>query len=132
MIARLMGIDVITPRELLHTEIREQTNVYDVNSRASWESAHVPGATHLDPAAFIAGDLPADRTLRLVFYCSNSWCRKAPIAARRARAMGYANVWVMAAGITGWCAAGLPTDSVQESGRPAAGAAPAAIHRSSA
>jgi rhodanese-related sulfurtransferase len=47
----------------------------------------------------------------LVFYCSNPLCRKAPTAARRARKMGYTNVHVMSAGINGWLAAKLPTES---------------------
>jgi len=81
-----------------------------VNSRRSWASTRVPGALHLDPARFAAHDLPADRAVPLVFYCSNYLCRKAPLAARRARQLGYANVRVMSAGISGWLAAGLPIE----------------------
>jgi rhodanese-related sulfurtransferase len=56
-------------------------------------------------------DLPADRDSTLVFYCSNFMCRKAPNAARRAKDMGYRNVYVMSAGISGWVGAPLPTES---------------------
>jgi len=38
-------------------------------------------------------------------------CRKAPNAARRAKKMGYANVTVMSAGISGWLASKLPSES---------------------
>jgi len=38
-------------------------------------------------------------------------CRKAPNAARRAQRMGYGNVQVMRAGIKGWVAGEMPTES---------------------
>ena len=74
-------------------------------------SCLVPGAVNLDAAHFIQDELPADKTRGLVFYCSNPMCRKAPGAARRAQAMGYGNVKVLSAGISGWRAARLPTSS---------------------
>ncbi len=46
-----------------------------------------------------------------MFYCSHPLCRKAPNAASRARKMGYPNVMVMSAGISGWLSAGLPTEA---------------------
>jgi rhodanese-related sulfurtransferase len=73
--------------------------------------ARVPGARNLDPAAYKDSDLPSDKNAFLVFYCSNPLCRKAPNAARRAKNLGYSNVHVMSAGISGWLAAKLPTES---------------------
>jgi len=110
MFARLMGLKAISPGEL-HQMIRtHQVTVIDVNSRQSWIKAHVPGALNLDPANYNDGDLPPDRESSLVFYCSNSMCRKAPNAARRAKKMGYGNVKVMSAGISGWLATKLPIE----------------------
>ena len=61
------------------------------------------------------GDLPLIlgdiRDAELVFYCSNPMCRKAPLAAKRARDLGYANVRVLSAGIQGWLNASLPVES---------------------
>jgi rhodanese-related sulfurtransferase len=112
-----MGLPVISPAEL-HERMRSGPMVvFDVNDEARWRTTRVPGARHLDPHSFAAGDLPADREGLLVFYCSNPLCRKAPNAARRARGMGYRNVYVMSAGISGWINASLPTDS----GEPASG-----------
>jgi len=112
MFARLMGLKTISPADL-HRLVQgsEPPTVIDVNSRGSWMSAHVPGAGNLDPAGFHDSDLPADKNAALVFYCSNPMCRKAPNAARRAKGMGYVNVRVMSAGISGWLAAKLPTES---------------------
>jgi rhodanese-related sulfurtransferase len=66
---------------------------------------------NLDSSSFSDKDLPDDKRSRLVFYCSNPMCRKAPNAARRAKNMGYDDVWVMSAGISGWQSAGLPVES---------------------
>ncbi len=112
MFARLMGLKVISPAALQQmVQERQQVTVIDVNSPQSWTKAHVPGALNLDPANYNDSELPADRESALVFYCSNPMCRKAPNAARRAKNMGYSNVKVMSAGISGWLNAKLPTES---------------------
>ncbi len=115
MIARLMGLAVISPRDVLAATHGGTAAIFDVNSRETWRAAHVPGASPLDPAAFAAVDLPNDRVARLVFYCSGPLCRKAPNAARRARGFGYANVAVMSAGISGWVSAKLPVEAGERS-----------------
>ncbi len=111
MFALLMGVKSVSPAELNRLVAAREVTAIDVNSRQSWTRAHVPGALNLDPAAYAEGDLPGDKASSLVFYCSNPMCRKAPSAARRAKAMGYENVRVMSAGITGWLDAKLPTES---------------------
>ena len=111
MLARLMGLKTLDPATLRRRLEREPIALFDVNSRASWLQARIPGASHLDPEGFEEGDLPVERDRTLVFYCSNPLCRKAPRAAQRARKMGYRDVQVLSAGIRGWLAAGLPTES---------------------
>jgi len=110
MMAFLMGLKSVSPSELQRQLEAKEVTVYDVNSEASWNKAHVPGARHLDSRAFTAGDLPQDKTAGLVFYCGNPMCSKAPIAAKRAKQMGYDNVKVMSAGISGWVASRMPTE----------------------
>jgi rhodanese-related sulfurtransferase len=111
VLARLMGLRTVSPRDLRREIESGATAVIDVNGPGSWERAHVPGARHLDAAAFGPSDLPEERSAALVFYCSNPLCRKAPNAARRARGFGWENVRVMSAGIQGWISAGLPVES---------------------
>jgi rhodanese-related sulfurtransferase len=111
MFARLMGLKTILPDELHHLIDNQQVTAFDVNSRQSWMNARVPGARNLDPVEFNESDLPSGKDSALVFYCSNPLCRKAPNAARRAKGMGYSNVRVMSAGISGWLNAKLPTES---------------------
>jgi rhodanese-related sulfurtransferase len=111
MMAWLMGLKNISPA-VLHERMQQgPLFVFDVNSRASWQKARVPGARHLDPVAWLDTDLPADKDASLVFYCSNPMCRKAPNAARRAKQLGHANTHVLSAGISGWLSANLPTES---------------------
>ena len=111
MFALIMGLGSISPTAL-HDLIREKSvTVIDVNSRQSWLKARVPGAINLDPVSYDVNDLPADKEARIVFYCSNPMCRKAPNAARRAKKLGYANAIVMSAGINGWVRANMPTES---------------------
>ena len=110
MFAMLMGLKGIAPRELHPLLGQEGVTVVDVNARQSWAQARVPGALNL-PVEFDAGMLPRESAGLLVFYCSNPLCRKAPQAARRAQSLGYANVRVMSAGISGWLGARLPVDS---------------------
>jgi len=109
MIALLMGLKTISPAAL--HDVLGTATVLDVNAPGSWARARVPGARALDAAAFTERDLPLEKDALLVFYCSNPLCRKAPNAAKRATAMGYRQVRVMSAGISGWLAAGLPTQS---------------------
>ena len=111
MFALLMGLPTLSPAQV-HARVQAgQLLAIDVNPRASWLTARVPGALHLGPGSFDASALPADRETPLVFYCSNFFCRKAPAAARRATALGFRNVSVMAAGISGWLGEALPTES---------------------
>lgn len=110
MFAMLMGLKSIAPRDLHAGLGQGGLTVVDVNAHPSWLQARVPGAINLPPE-FDAAMLPADRAAPLVFYCSNPLCRKAPQAARKAEKLGYGNVRVMSAGITGWVGAGLPVES---------------------
>jgi rhodanese-related sulfurtransferase len=106
-----MGLKTISPAALHQRMQTGQLAVFDVNPRSSWIKARVPTAKNLDPVGYKDTDLPTDRSSDLVFYCSNPLCRKAPNAARRAKQMGYENVHVMSAGISGWLSSSLPTES---------------------
>ena len=111
MFTFLMGLSSVTPKQLHEMTQHGDVAVFDMNARQSWLKARVPGAKNLDPLNFGRQDLPAEKTSRLVFYCSNPFCRKAPNAARQAKKMGYPDVYVMTAGITGWIDAKLPAES---------------------
>jgi len=111
MLSRLMGVSTILPKDLSALIERHAVTVIDVNARPHWLDVHVPGALTLDHANYQRSDLPANLEAPIVFYCSGPLCRKAPLAARRAKGFGYTDVRVMSAGISGWMAARLPTES---------------------
>ncbi len=111
MFALFMGLKTISAKDLHQAIQHRQVIAIDVNSRQSWLKAHVLGALNLDASNYTDADLPQDKQSGLVFYCSNPMCRKAPNAAKRAIKMGYNNVKVMSAGITGWLSANLPTEA---------------------
>jgi rhodanese-related sulfurtransferase len=105
----LMGLKSISPQEL-HESMRNSTlTIFDLNTQQSWQRARVRGAINL-AVDFDAAALPQDMNTSLVFYCANPLCLKAPRAAKRAGKLGYSNIRVMAAGITGWTDARLPVE----------------------
>lgn len=110
MMALLMGLKTVAPSELARLLETGAAIAIDVNAPQSWRRARVPGALNLDHLQFRAEDLPTGGAA-LVFYCSNHFCRKAPLAARRALTMGQRDVRVLSAGISGWVAADLPTEA---------------------
>jgi len=113
MIALLMGVKTLSPARLQALLARQAAVVFDVNSAQSFVAAHLPGAIHLNASSFPASVLPTDRDALVVFYCSNPWCRNAPLAARRAKTMGHTQVRVLGAGIQGWRESGLPLEGGQ-------------------
>jgi hypothetical protein len=61
--------------ELTVAEVAERLGqpnffVFDNNGAGRWKRSHVPGAKNLNPYDYDAGELPADKTAMLVFYCS--------------------------------------------------------------
>jgi rhodanese-related sulfurtransferase len=105
-----MKLETVSPAQLNEMITEDRVTILDVNSRQIWMNAHVTGAFNLDPN-YNESELPTEKESNLVFYCTNPMCRKAPSAARQAKKMGYTHAKVMPAGILGWTAAGLTTES---------------------
>ncbi len=45
--------------------------VFDANSPSTFRKGHLPGAVNVDYEDLTAGELPADKATRVVFYCKN-------------------------------------------------------------
>jgi rhodanese-related sulfurtransferase len=87
------------------------TVVCDANGEGIRESyGIIPGAVLVSSSSSydVALELPSEKDKPLVFYCSSERCSAAPAAARRAKAAGYTDVYVLPEGIKGWVAAGKP------------------------
>jgi rhodanese-related sulfurtransferase len=63
----------LTPAEVSQKLTQPNVFVVDNNSRASFDSGHVPGAHWIDHSNVQATDLPADKSATLIFYCANDW-----------------------------------------------------------
>jgi rhodanese-related sulfurtransferase len=77
----------------------------DVRERDEFDAGHLPDAVNIsyDQVHTIAGELP--RETPIVLYCIHS-AHRAPDAARRLQALGFANVHVLEGGIVAWDAGG--------------------------
>lgn len=102
MIAKLYGVPVISVDEVERLLGQPNVHIIDTNPQRVWAKRHVPKAKNLDPAEYSEQDLPADKDAILIFYCSGPLCGAAPHAAKRAKRMGYRQVFVMSEGIEGW------------------------------
>lgn len=87
--------------------------IIDANGPGSYtDKGHVP--TALDFNAIkdnLAASLPKDKNALIVAYCGNPACGAYLRAAKAAQELGYTNIKHMSAGIDGWKAAGLKTES---------------------
>jgi len=88
--------------------------IIDANGTESYNAGHVPGA--LNFAAIkenLAASLPADKNALIIAYCGNPKCGAYLSAAKAAQKLGYTNIKHMPAGISGWKAAGMPTEAAK-------------------
>ena len=85
--------------------------IIDVNGDESFKAGHVPSA--LNFAAIqdnLASSLPKKKDALIIAYCGNPKCGAYLKAAKAAEKLGYTNIKHMAAGISGWKAAGMKTE----------------------
>jgi len=77
-----------------------------------WRRAHIPGALNIpvEQVDELAPVLLPDKGRRIVVYCADLACPASGMAARRLRALGYADVREYAAGKQDWIEAGYPTE----------------------
>lgn len=92
----------------------KEVTLIDVNGSASYAEGHIPGS--IDYTAVkddFAAKLPANKDALVVAYCGSPKCGAYAKAAAAAKALGYTNVKHYSGGISGWKAAGEPTDKAQ-------------------
>ncbi|MGX5817827.1 rhodanese-like domain-containing protein [Chitinophaga lutea] len=107
---RLFGLQEISPEEVMTRLGQPGFVMVDNTPLSSFRRHHLPGALHLDPGDYGASDLPGNKTDTIVFYCSDALCGAGPYAAKRARNMGFENVYVMTAGMAVWLRKGYPVE----------------------
>lgn len=90
-----------------HVSIPMADNVMLIDSRPykpKYFQGHIPMAVSIPDSQFdqLADKLPADKNSLLIFYCEGLHCRLSHNSARKAEALGYANVKVFAEGYPKW------------------------------
>jgi len=105
------GFRGLTPGEVHARMQRGQIVVFDANPTDIFAKNHVPGARWVDYDLVATESLPSDKSAAIVFYCMNERCRASHMAAQRARALGWSDIYLMPKGIQGWIEAGLATAS---------------------
>jgi len=94
--------------------------VVDVREPEEFREGHVPDAVNIprglleiraDPASPSAdASLSAERSARVLVYCTKGPGARSLFAARTLMDMGYENVDVLAGGMNAWAEAGLPVE----------------------
>ena len=111
---RLFGLTEITPEEVRRRLGQPGFIAIDNNTCASFRRHHIPGARHLPMGTvhqLVFDDLSDNKHDTLVFYCYDALCGAGPFAAKRARNMGFENVFVMSAGLAVWLKKGYPVET---------------------
>lgn len=117
-------IDNLTPEELQSELVTGTAIAVDIRDyREVFSTGKVPGALHtprgmlefwIDPASEYYRDVfTPDK--RYIIYCAGGG--RSALAAIIMKDMGYPNVGHLEPGFDGWHAAGLETESIQETGK---------------
>lgn len=95
--------------------------IVDVREPAEYGEGHLPGAINIprgvlelraDPASPTADPaLSADRTARILVYCTKGPGARSLLSAQTLKGMGYEHVEVLGGGLMAWAEAGLPVDT---------------------
>ncbi|KPJ98586.1 MAG: sulfurtransferase [Desulfobacterales bacterium SG8_35] len=94
-----------------HTELKALVDadmrnflLVDARNPEEYREAHIPGAVNIPQKKMdnLLGLLPADKRVRIIYYCNGVKCGKSKKAAIKSMEMGYTNVWVYAEGMPVW------------------------------
>lgn len=101
-------IDTDSLKKLL--DAGEAVTVVDARNPEEYQEVHVKGAINIPEKKFSdhVGQLPSDKSARIVFYCNGVKCGKSKRAANKAVELGYGNVLVYDEGMPVWEEKGMP------------------------
>lgn len=106
------GVKTVSTEQLklLLETARPKPLLIDARNPEEYEEVHIKGAVNI-PISKLEKDpslLPADRALKLVFYCNGVKCGKSKKAAKVAVERGYGDVLIYAEGMPVWEEKGMP------------------------
>jgi len=65
------GFSELTVDQVANLIAKKDADIFDNNSKSDFDKAHVPTAKWVAFNQVKAGDLPTDKSRKLVFYCAN-------------------------------------------------------------
>ncbi|HYB27498.1 MAG TPA: rhodanese-like domain-containing protein [Solirubrobacteraceae bacterium] len=115
----------ISPAKAAEADNRgELALIIDVREPTEYAEAHVPRAINIprgllelraDPASPAAdAALCADRSARILLYCTKGPGARSLLAAQTLTNMGYEQVEVLGGGLMGWAESGLPIEEASQ------------------
>ena len=97
----------ISVKELQNAIKEGKVAVIDVNGQKSFSRGHIPTAIDFSSQGKkLSSLLPKDKNTLVVSYCGGPGCRAYKRGADAAAKLGYKNVKLLSAGISGWKRAG--------------------------
>ncbi len=107
-------VGTVTPNEVATLIANKGCDLFDANSdKTRAEFGKIPTAVLLQGGSnYDLGQLPPDKSRKLVFYCANTQCGASHKSAEKALAAGYSDVNVMPQGVMGWKDSGHDTEKV--------------------
>lgn len=118
--ARSEAREISPPEAAQADNAREFAVIVDVREPAEYQEGHVPGAINIprgllelraDPSSPVAdAALSADRSARVLVYCTKGPGARSLFAAQTLSSMGYEQVEVLGGGLLAWAEAGLPVE----------------------
>ena len=121
------GAENVSPLSIPGAETVDSTAAYalyvrgvtfvDVRGKASWSSAHIPGAVNLDlktdfEEAALSAEVTKDQPV--VIYCAGPRCLLSSQACAKAIEWGFEKVYYYREGFPSWKASGYPIKSSKE------------------
>lgn len=111
----------ISPAQAAHADNDAGIDlIVDVREPGEYKESHLPRAINVprgwlelraDPASPVAdAALSADRSARILVYCTKGPGARSLLAAQTLRSMGYESVEVLGGGLVAWAEAGLPVE----------------------
>ncbi|HEY2535891.1 MAG TPA: rhodanese-like domain-containing protein [Solirubrobacteraceae bacterium] len=115
------AVDEVEPTEAYEAQRRNEIHlVIDVREPHEFDDAHVRHSVNIPrgvlelradaQAPSTDATLSADRSKRIVLYCTKGPGARSLLAAQTLRNMGYENVEVLGGGLNAWTEAGLPVE----------------------
>lgn len=89
----------------------DRFHLVDVREDGEWARGRIPGAKHIGRGVLelaIERAVP-DADAEIVLYCGGG--HRSALAAESLGRMGYANIWSMEGGFSGWIQAGYPIEA---------------------